>query len=374
MRPRIGLDARMVDSVETGLGRYARELVRRLPSVAPEWDFVVIRRPGPVRFEPSGGANVEERVVAGYIDHPRNLLSAPVINGLGLDLFHSLHHFLPPGLRIPRVVITLHDLIWVEHARLTFDTRHAWFMWRVTHLYGLATMYHALFRADHIVSNSRYSALRARTRYGLPAERFTVVHHGADHSHRKCNQAPDAQSEAGPPYLFSLGNSKPYKNLRGLLHAFALLAPRHPDLRLKIAGRGDSVRNLKALIDRLGLRARVDFCGMISDAEVHRLFRGALALVFPSFIEGFGFPLVEAMAAGCPVVTSDIPVIREIVGEAALRADPARPEAIAEAIEKVLADRELRGRLKNLGKKQASRFTWEACARKTAGVYDALLG
>lgn len=375
MRPRIGLDARMVDTIETGLGRYARELVRHLPSVAPEWDFVVIKRPQLAGQRLAEGANVEERVVPGYIDHPRNLIAGPRINRLGLDLFHSLHHFLPLGLRIPHVVLTLHDLIWVEHAQLTFDTRNAWLMSRLTHLYGRATMYHALDGAHHVIANSHHSAHRARTRYGLPPERFTVVHHGADHSLRESNESPKAQGcEASAPYLFSLGNSKPYKNLRGLLHAFALLAPRHPDIRLKIAGRGDSIRNLKDLTNRLGIADRVEFRGMISDAEVKRLFRGARALVFPSLIEGFGFPLVEAMALGCPVVTSNIPVVREIVGEAALCADPTRPEEIAAAIERVLVDEELRRRLRRLGIERASGFTWTACARKTARVYDAVLG
>jgi hypothetical protein len=151
MRPRIGLDMRMVDTIETGLGRYARELARRLPALRPEWDFVLIKRPPLAGVNLGHGLNVKETVVPGYLDHPRNLLAGPQINRLGLDLYHSLHHFLPLGLRIPRVLVTLHDLIWVEHARLTFDTRHAWLMWRVTNLYGLATMRHALAGAHHVI-------------------------------------------------------------------------------------------------------------------------------------------------------------------------------------------------------------------------------
>jgi glycosyltransferase involved in cell wall biosynthesis len=371
MRPRIGLDVRMVDTIETGLGRYARELARRLPSLRPDWDFVLIKRPQLAGVNLGHGANVTETVVPGYLDHPRNLLAGPRINRLGLDLYHSLHHFLPPGLRIPRVVVTLHDLIWVEHAQLTFDTRHAWLMWRVTNLYGLATMRHALAAAHHIIAISRYSAQRARTRYGLPSERITVVHHGADHM--PSSERGGRCGEASEPYLFSLGNSKPYKNLRGLLHAFALVAPRHPDLRLKIAGRGDSIRNLRALVDRLGVTDQVEFCGMVTETEVRRLFTGARALVSPSIVEGFGFPLVEAMTLGCPVITSNIPVVREIVGEAAVCADPTRPEAIAAAIEQVLADGELRRRLRLLGQSRASGFTWEACAERTVDAYRTLL-
>ncbi|MBM4320037.1 MAG: glycosyltransferase family 4 protein [Deltaproteobacteria bacterium] len=379
-RPRIGLDVRMVDTIETGLGRYARELVSRLPALAPDCDFVLIKRP-PLAGERLGWAgNVTEAVVPGYLDHPLNLVTGGLINRLRLDLYHSLHHFLPLGLKVPRVVVTLHDLIWVEHARLTFDTRHAWLKWRVTHLYGRATMRHALAGADHVVAISRHSGERAHCRYGLPSERITVVHHGADHflpadadGAHLAGAAEEAAEDATAPYLFSLGNSKPYKNLRGLLHAFALVARRHLDVRLLIAGRGDSLRNLRILADSLGISGRVEFCGMVSDTQVHQLFRGARALVFPSFIEGFGFPLVEAMAAGCPVVTSDIPVIREIVGEAALCADPASPAAIASAIEQVLGDAALRRQLRLAGRERASRFTWAACAARTAAVHRRLL-
>ncbi len=372
MRPRIGLDMRMVDRFETGLGRYARELARHLPALRPEWDFILIKRPL-LSGEVLGRApNVSEVTVSGCLDHPRNLLTGPAINHLGLDVYHSLHHFLPPGLRVPRVALTLHDLIWVEHARLTFDTRCAWLLWRVTHLYGLATMRHALGRADHVVAISAHSAARARARYGLPPGRVSVVHHGADHAFRNGNGPP--RCETDEPYLLSLGNSKPYKNLRGLLHAFARVALRHPGLRLKLVGRGVSFRNLRMLAERLGVSDRVEFVGRVDDAELRRLLAGARALVFPSLIEGFGFPLVEAMAQGCPVVTSDIPVVREIVGDAAVCADPARPAAIAAAIGRVLGDEDLRRRLGALGRERSTCFTWTACAERTAAVYRELLG
>jgi glycosyltransferase involved in cell wall biosynthesis len=361
----------MADTVETGLGRYARELVRRLPSLRPEWDFILIQRPQMAGANLGHPLNVRETMVSGYLDHPRNLLAGMRINRIGLDLYHSLHHFLPLGLRVRQVVITLHDLIWVEHPRLTFDTRHDWLKWRMTHLYGKATMQHAMAAAHHVVAISHHSAQRARTRYGLPPERVSIIHHGADHmlplqDERSCGKKAE-------PFLLSVGNSKPYKNLRGLLSAFARVAPHHPELRLKMVGRGDSFHNLRALAVRLGIATQVQFCVRVAEAEMRGLFAGALALVFPSLIEGFGFPLVEAMALGCPVITSDIPVAREIVGNAALCVDPDRPESIAAAIEQVLADAELRRKLRLLGQGQASRFTWNDCAKRTAEVYHALL-
>lgn len=369
-RPRIGLDARMVDLRTSGLGRYARELIRRLPALAPTTDFVIIKRPVMAREALSTAPNVREALVPGLLDHPANLLSAPAIDALGLDLYHSLHHFLPPRLHTPQVVMTLHDLIWVEHAELTFSGRWSWPKARANQVYGTATMWHALKRADHVIAISAHSRDRAMSRFGLPEGRFTVIHHGVDHE-----GAPMAPPEAEPPqpFLLSLGNSKPYKNLPTLLRAFAVVQARHPELELVVVGRGDSLPELRRLAERLGVDHRVTYTGMVDDSQVHALMRTARALVFPSLIEGFGFPAVEAMAAGCPVVTSDIPVIREIVGDAALLASPTSHEALAQAITRVVEDRELREELRQRGLAQAARLRWDDTAGKTLEVYRRLL-
>ena len=368
---RIGLDARMVDTKESGLGRYARELARRLPVIDPADEYVIIKRPCMRDQALSESPNATEVLLDGWLDHPRNLLSGPGIDRLQLDLYHSLHHFLPPALGTARVVMTLHDLIWVEHAQLTFDDRHASFKWRANQVYGTATMWHALRRADHVIAISEHTAGRAAARFSVPRERLTVVHHGVD----PCRFEPEEpRPEAANPYLFSLGNSKPYKNLPVLVRALAIVLAQRPDVDLVIAGRGDSLESLTELARRLGVADHLHYTGMIDDKEVCRLFQGARALVFPSLIEGFGFPLVEAMAAGCPVITSDIPVIREIVGEAALRVDPTAPKDLATAILRVLDSPELRDQLRAEGRARARRFDWGHCAEQTLQVYRQVLG
>lgn len=365
-RPRIGLDARMVDTQASGLGRYARELVRRLPALAPGADFVVIKRQVMAGERLADAPNATEVVIPGLLDHPANLLSAVPLTTLGLDLYHSLHHFLPPGLRVAHALMTLHDLIWVEHADLTFAGRWAWPKARANQLYGTATMWHALRRADHVVAISAWSRDRAVARFGTPPERFTVIHHGVDHA-RLAPAGP--HREPVEPVLLSLGNSKPYKNLPTLLDAFAAVARRHPDTSLALVGRGDSVPELRRQAERLGITRQVHWTGMIDDAEVLRLMREARALVFPSLIEGFGFPLVEAMAAGCPVVTSDIPVIEEVVGEAALRVPPTDTAALTAALERILGDPALRASLREKGLARARHFQWDEAARKTLRAY-----
>ncbi len=365
----------MIDHRPSGLDRYARALVAALPPRAPELRFTVVLRPG-VECSASG-TNVQIARVPGWMDYPDNWLRGRQLNRLGADLYHALHHFLPLGLIAPRVIFTLHDLIWVEHAHLTFDTRFARIKQRWVNLLGWSSMGYAMRRADHLIAISHYTKERAQRRYGIPSARITTVHHGIN-TDEFTPDAPIAPSsgeegDATTPYFICVGNTRPYKNLRGVIHALAVLAPRHPELVLVIAGRGHSMPHLRRLAGQLGVLPRIHFTGFVSPGSLRRLVVGARALVFPSFIEGFGFPLLEAMAAGCPVISSDIPVVREIVQEAALLADPHNPEAIAAAMEEVLNSSERREALRRAGAARSRQFSWDRCAEETLSVYRRLL-
>src|SRR5262249_39441643 len=179
MIPVIGLDARMAGPTPSGLGTYATALARALAARDAGFTYVVIRTPqspGPI----VDGPNVRDVVLPSPLDTPGNLLRGADLSRLGLDPYHSLHHFLPPGLRVPRVVVTLHDLIWIEHRRLIVDGRFGALNRTVTHLYARGAMRYALRRADRIVAVSAHSARRAIARYQLDPSRVAVVRHGVD--------------------------------------------------------------------------------------------------------------------------------------------------------------------------------------------------
>lgn len=372
-RVRIGLDARMVEQRFSGLGRYARALVARLPIVDPDSDYVVIHRP---EVDPRALLAGDARAVAmeGWLDTPGALRSGPAIERLELDIYHALHHFLPLSLRGPRVCVTLHDLIWVEHAHLSYDHRLAWLRWPVTNAWGRATMWHAMRRADRVLAISGASLEAARRRYGIAAERATVVHHGVT-----LDQLQPGDVQAPPPglgpdperaaFLLCLGNTRPYKNVRAALHALARLPSELARLRLVISGRSDALASLRRLAGELGIAGRVVFTGMVDQHQLGWLYQHAIALVFPSLVEGFGLPVVEAMASGCPVIAADIPVLREIAGDAALAVDPRDPTSIADAAARLSRDPDLRRGLVERGRQRAARFSWERCARQTAEVY-----
>lgn len=370
-RPRVGIDLRMVEKFQSGLGRYARALAQHIPPLSPEWEFVIIKRPSLALETFSNAQNAREVLVAGCLDHLRNLFSASSIHRLNLDLYHSAHHFLPLGLRVPRVVLTVHDLIWVENAHLTNDGRMGWLKWRANQFYGRFTMRHALSRADEVIAISQHTADRLEARYNKIGDRVTVVHHGVEHAFWSAPQ--DAPHLNQPPFFFSLGNSKPYKNLHTLLRAFHRLSQKHAEVALVLTGRGDDMPRLLAFAKQLGILDKLRFTGMEPDTAVRQHMRSALALVFPSLIEGYGFPLVEAMATGCPVLTSNIPVVLEIVGEAALSVDPLRDDLMAEIMERLLLDQNLRNKLRQAGAIQVEKFQWSTCAKKTLDVYERLL-
>lgn len=385
----IGLDARMIGPTPTGLGTYAANLARALTRIDTDNSYVIIRNrqsPSPVAV----GPKVTEVVLEGELDAPRNLTRGPAIARLGLDLYHSLHHFLPLAIRVPRVVVTLHDLIWIEHRSLIRSGLTAPVTRIVTNLYARAAMGDAMRRADRIIAVSAHTRTRALAHWGLDPSRIDVVHSGVDST--VFSPSPTSTRESSPPYFLCLGNTRPYKNITTALRAFAssfdpLLTSRVGglkssdrlgmsgvgDARLIVTGRGDATPDLGRLARELGVERRVIFTGPVPQAEMLGLLRGASALVFPSIVEGFGFPVLEAMSAGCPVITSRAPTVLEIAGDAALSCAADSPDAFATAMRRVLCEPGLHETMRQRGIARAADFTWRACAAGTLAAYRALL-
>jgi glycosyltransferase involved in cell wall biosynthesis len=168
-------------------------------------------------------------------------------------------------------------------------------------------------------------------------------------------------------YLLSVGETRPYKNIPRLLEAFARLDA--PGLDLVLVGRHDPrERDLRALAERLGVGGRVRFLGFVPDEQLAALYSGAVAFVFPSLYEGFGIPLLEAMACGCPVVTSDLASMPEVCGEAAVYVDPSDADAIAAGMASVVGDREMSAALARRGLERAARFSYRSAAESILEV------
>lgn len=373
---RIALDCRYIQDHFPGIGRYTFELARRLPTLAPNVEFLLLHNPhaSNSRFDLEqvlAAPNVRAvPVSSGCFGLAQQWELPRVLNRLGAALYHSPYYLMPYALPCPAVA-TIHDLI---PARFPQSLPNP----------ALAPVFTALirlcaWRADHLIVDSDATlADLARARIAARTG-ATRVYLGAEQD--ASPQQPDAvaryRARVGllRPYVLYLGINKPHKNLAALLRAWAHLPT---DLReqydLALAGPQDPRYNeVSTLVDALGLGESVRTLGSIPEADLPLLYAGATGLVFPSLYEGFGLPVLEAMAAGVPVACSNVSSMPEVAGEAALLFDPANESEIATALARLLTDAPLRQRLAEAGRARARTFTWERTAAETLEVYRRLL-
>ena len=274
-------------------------------------------------------------------------------------LFHGMDGFLPYALRRrDRCVATVHDLGWQVHPEL-YPAK-------------LRVMYRALFpwvlrRADRIIAVSRYTADDLIRRAGVEASRIEVVHHGLDPAFAGMDEALSPAGSDGP-YFLAVGGISPRKNTRRLVEAFARW-------RAKGGARaGYQLRITGISLDASAaaeLPAGVSLVGYVDKAELRRLYAGAAAFLYPSIYEGFGLPIIEAMACGAPVLTSSTASAPEVAGGAGVLVDPFSLESIEAGLDRVTEPDEAR-RLRYLGRERARQFRWSAAAARTIELYQDL--
>ena len=333
-----------------GSETYARQLLRALARTGT-LDYRVLAPPLAAEI----GGDLETVVAGGYLaarSLPGRLLAMTLASARPAPLRAALRdtavvHY-PLTIRIPRglapSVVTLHDL---QHLDLPQMFPRAERLFRAVAWHG------AIRGADRVIVASVFVRDRA-VAAGVDPSRVRVVPSGVDHE--RFGPANGEREQ----FLLYPARAWPHKNHRRLLEAFALLRGERPELRLVLTGGG----SLGALPEGVEARGRVD------DDELADLYRRASALVFPSLYEGFGQPPLEAMASGCPVACSNVASLPEVVGDAARLFDPYDPEAIAAAVDDVLAQAEV---WRERGIARAAGYSWEATARATEAVYEELL-
>jgi glycosyltransferase involved in cell wall biosynthesis len=288
-----------------------------------------------------------------------------------LDLFHATHYVLPPLFR-GRAIVTIHDIIHLLYPQFLPN--------RAAHFYARFMIRRALSRADRIITVSYNSKRDLADYFAVPASRIEVIYNGVSPRFR-----PDVPVEEQArvarkyglrsPYLLFLGGEKPHKNLQGVVRAFAEALRKAP-LPHVLALAGPPPRSparLEALIAALDLTDRVLRPGLVEEDDLAGLLAGADVLLYPTLYEGFGLPVVEAMACGTPVLTSSTSALQEIAGGYAYLVDPMDLDAIARGIVALTTDEKLRSDFRALGRKRALDFSWDKAAEKTLEVYRAAL-
>jgi glycosyltransferase involved in cell wall biosynthesis len=281
------------------------------------------------------------------------------------DIFHATEHLLPP-LKNAKTVFTLHDLIFRLFPEYHLPLNH-WFLTNA--------MPHFLRRADAIIAVSECTKRDAISNYQLPPEKITVIYEGVNPALRPENDL-DRIAEARAryanhqPFLFFVSTIEPRKNIIALVDALRVLRAHGHSYRLLIAGRkGWLYQPTFDHVKRTGMSDAVGFLDYVPDADLPALFAACEAFVFPSLYEGFGLPVLEAMACGAPVICSNMSSLPEIAGDAALLVNPRGVGEIAAAIERVIGDANLRAELRAKGLARAAQFSWERAARETSQVY-----
>jgi glycosyltransferase involved in cell wall biosynthesis len=262
--------------------------------------------------------------------------------------------FTAPAFAFCPCVTVFHDL---QHKRHPEHFR--WFdlpFWRFL-------LWLSAHRSGKLIAVSEATRADLLRFYRLPADRVVVIHHGVETAFFELDRK---QIES---YVLCVSTLHPHKNLERLIRAYAR---RRRDYRLVLAGmRGFHTRALEALIEQLGLTGSVQLTGWLPREELYRLYQRALAFVYPSTFEGFGMPVLEALASGIPVACSDIPVLREVAGEAALFFDPLDEDAIDASLARIVSDAALRSQLAAAGRERARPFAWERAAVQT---FQTLMG
>ncbi|HEY1203883.1 MAG: glycosyltransferase family 1 protein [Bryobacteraceae bacterium] len=356
----IGLDATYaLGARPTGTGTYSRRLVESLAALDTPHRFLVCYRLS--RWN-------RRREFLRLPGCPVRLVQWPLTFWLPwqTDLFHSLVQR-PPAFRFRREVVTVHDAFPItgrDYSTPEFQRRFS------------ALLREAVARAARVITDSEYTATQLERHCGVESERLSVIPCGVDEPVRTLTpeerlEERDRLVGPGNEMLLSVGNLETRKNVGNALRALALLPERY---RLVLAGGdGYGAEAIHAFIAVQALERRIVRLGFVPAERLPALYQSASALLFPSLEEGFGFPVLEAMANGLPVVTSNTSSLPEVGGDAALYVDPLDVAGIAAQAERAVEDQALRRELIEKGRARARQFTWRRAAEAVLRVYEEVL-
>jgi len=387
---RIGIDYTSAARQGAGIGRYTRELVKALLAVDSSHRYSVFAAVGGLAEErwstevsslrASRERNLEIHTVPLTDDWlarvwhrlripiPIELVSGP------LDVFYSPDFTLPPTRKGTRTLLTIHDLSFIHHPDAFVPSLRR---------YLERVVPRSVERADVVLADSAHTSADLTAYFGISPERVRVITPGVDPRFRPARSATEGMRRASglskdlrsrysigeQAYILTVGTLQPRKNYIKLIQAFCLTRQAmNEDLQLLIAGGPGWL--FEKIIAEAGKHESVHILGFVDDEDLPTLYRGASLFAFPSLYEGFGLPVLEAMACGVPVVCSNTSSLPEVAGDAALLVDPLDVEGLGAAMVRALDDEDLRQRMVERGLRQSARFTWEGSARDLLDVID----
>lgn len=373
----IGIDYTPAYEQGAGIGRYVRDLVSALThsGTQNQYKLLVAGLQADRPLVPEYNPNFQwrpTRLTPVFLARMWHRLRVPLpVNWFTgqIDLFHATDFVLPPLTSSTRSILTVHDLSFVRVPETATPSLKR---------YLDDVVPRSVRRADHILADSQATKDDLIELYGTPSNKITVLLSGVDErfkpSTRPRDHLRDRYNLPDGDYIFSIGTVQPRKNYERLVTALARLRERGYEIQLVIAGaKGWLDTPIYDTVHRLGVSDAVHFLGFVADEDLPDLYTHATAFAFPSLYEGFGFPVLESMACGTPVLTSNVSSLPEVAGKSALTVDPYDIEAITDGLERLLSDSALRQHCIEEGFRHVQRFNWAQSAQLLLRVYQDVL-
>jgi len=369
---RIGIEAqRLLRPHKHGMDIVALRLLEALLRIDPAHEYILFTRPDTDR----ACLPVADRLTVAEVRAPQyalwEQLALPMAaRSYGLDLLHCTANTAPLNPPAP-LVLTLHDVLFMDQAARR-DSASAY--QRFGNRYRSWLVPHLIPRCRRIVTVSEFARRQIIEALPTASDKLTVVHNGVGEAFSRPVadeelSAVKARYHLPDRFYFHLGNTDPRKNTQAVLTAFVQFAATDPAARLVVTGGEPAFVSQWSAADQQCLRERCCFIGYVATPDLPALYRLAEAFLFPSISEGFGLPILEAMACGTPVITATTTSMPEVAGDAALLVDPFKPEAISAALTQ-LREEGLRTRLITRGLARVSNYSWDAAARRLLTVYQ----
>lgn len=372
--PIVTIDYTSAVQQRAGIGRFTRELIHELAGTESDYHFRLFVAGAPTNRLHSLPGNQfswrSTRISATQLTRIWHRLRMPLPVELfsgKVDLFHAPDFSLPPTLPGTRRLVMVHDLSF-EKVSETFTP------WLLRYLRQVVPR--ALHRADHIIANSFSTRNDYVEHYEVDESKFTVIHGGISRiflAHQERSTKP-IEPEQASPFVLAVGTLQPRKNYSRLIEAISRLRAKGSELELVIVGGpGWLEEEIFETRERLGMQEAVHMRGYVAEEDLPALYRRARIFAYPSLYEGFGFPLLEAMACGTPTLAASVSSLPEIAKDAAFYIDPYDVESIEEGLKRLHEDDKLRQELITKGYERVKEFSWKKAAKTLLGVYDRML-
>lgn len=369
---KIVIDARFFGT-ETGIGRYVKELVENLERVDLENQYVIfLREKNWDLYQPKNPNFQKKMADIKWYSWEEQMKMGRIVDAERADLCHFPHFNVPFFCRTPYVV-TIHDLILRHFPTSAASTKNPIIFYFKYFVYNLILKI-ALWRAKKVIVPSYFVRNDLIGSLGIAPDKVRVIYEGlSDLPLIGLGEEYLKTKNIAPPYLLYIGNCYPHKNLERLIAAFAEIKREMPELKLVLVGKRDYFsQRLQSAIS--GQQSAVSFYGYASDGELATLYRHASLYVFPSLMEGFGLPPLEALSFNLPAAVSDIPIFHEILGAAALYFNPRDAKNMAEVIKIGLKESGKRNIVLEEGKNILKKYNWQKNAEETLEIYGKIFG